>query len=69
MTGTAILRDARLLTGCGVRSVMASETAGEIGMPEVVGVRALGDLQVGKYVAVVDGRDLSAGGGDIVCPL
>ena len=62
----AVLRNSYLLIGRRVRSVMAAEAAREVGMAEIVGIRAPCDLQVRKYIPVVDRRDLAAGICDVL---
>ena len=65
MTGVAVLRDGHLLVDRGMRSVMAAKAAREVGMSEIVGIRAPGDFQIGKHVPVVDVSDFSTGLGDV----
>src|SRR5208337_691064 len=65
VAGVAVLRDGHLLIGCGVRSIMAAKAPREVGMSEIVGVCAPGDLEIGKHIPVVDGCDLSRGFGDV----
>ena len=49
----------------GVRSVMTAKTSREVGMSEIVGVGAPGDLQVGEHVPIVNFSNLCARPGDI----
>ena len=65
VASVAVLRDRCLLIGCGVRSVMATKAPREVVMSEIVGVRAPGDLQIGKHVPVVDRSNLTSGVGDV----
>ena len=44
---------------------MAAEASWEVGMSKIVGVGSPGDLEIGKYIPVVDVSDLTAGVADV----
>src|SRR5262245_53658258 len=68
MTRIAVLRDLPAVAA-GVRVVVAPETSGEIGVPDIERILAPRNLHLGEYISRPDLLNLVARFGDLAPPL
>ena len=68
MARAAILRDGFLVRR-GVAVVVTAETAGIVGMAEIIRISSPGHLEIGEHVASVNREERLAGGLDLGGPL